>query len=327
MSKIEEALKRARSEKNLPVPQARRPETSGDGTGSSSAETDAETARGFDLILRNRLAGSVAKMRQGPLTDATALIERRIIVPDPRAEGAADAFREIRTKILRKAHGRNCVIMVTSVAPRAGTSFVSVNLGVAFALDAAKTALLVECNLRNAATARVVPTLADEQLLGLTDYLEQPDMDISGVIHPTGIERLRVIPAGQIREIPAEYFMSHRMRSLVDDIRGRYPDRFVILDSPPMTQAADAQTLAEMADYVVLVVPYGQVTNAQIDACLKAIDPKKLIGIVFNNEPRVEREVWRQIPREAVRLIRERAAYAWQRIVDSWTRLIGRLAH
>lgn len=327
MSKIEEALKRARLEKNLPVPQARLPTTSSHGISSSGTDDAAESARGFDLILRNRLAGSVAKMRQGPLTDPAALIERRIIVPDPRAEGAADAFREIRTKILRKAHGRNCVIMVTAVAPRAGTSFVSVNLGVAFALDAAKTALLVECNLRNPATARMVPALADEQPLGLTDYLEQPDMDIAGVIHPTGIERLRIIPAGQIREIPAEYFMSARMRSLVGNIRGRYPDRFVILDAPPMTQAADAQTLSEMADYVVLVVPYGQVTKAQIDTCLKAIDPKKLIGIVFNNEPRVEREVWRLVPQEAVRLVRETSMATWQRIAHSWTRLIGRLAH
>jgi len=326
MSKIEEALKRARLERNLPVPQQRLPAARDHGD-EPPANREAEVAQGSDLVLRGRFSGSLAKMRQGPVAEPTALIERRIIVPDPRAEGAADAFREIRTKILRRAHGRNCVIMVTSVAPRSGASFVALNLGVAFALDAAKTSLLVECNLRNPATAKLVPAIEKEQPAGLTDYLEQPDMDIANVIHPTGIERLRIIPAGEIREIPAEYFMSARMRSLVDNIRGRYPDRFVILDSPPMTQAADAQTLAEMADFVVLVVPYGRVTKGQIEDSVKAVDPKKLIGIVFNNEPRVERQVWSQIPQETARQIREAFSSAWQRVVHSWTRLTSRQAH
>jgi hypothetical protein len=42
-------------------------------------------------------------------------------------------------------------------------------------------------------------------------------------------------------------------------------------------------------------VPYGKVTNGQVDACVKSIDSKKLLGIVFNNEPIVPSIDWKEI--------------------------------
>jgi hypothetical protein len=43
---------------------------------------------------------------------------------------------------------------------------------------------------------------------------------------------------------------------------------------------------------VVLVVPYGRVTDSQIESSIKAIGDKKLAGVVFNNEPALPDPRW-----------------------------------
>jgi Mrp family chromosome partitioning ATPase len=120
-------------------------------------------------------------------------------------------------------------------------------------------------------------------------------MDVDEIIHPVGIERLRIIPSGGRREIPSEYFTSLKMKQLIESIKQRYRERYIILDAPPMTESADTQILAELCDYIVLVVPYGRVTESQVDVCAKAIGEKKLVGIVFNNEPVPPALKWRNI--------------------------------
>jgi Mrp family chromosome partitioning ATPase len=111
-------------------------------------------------------------------------------------------------------------------------------------------------------------------------------MDIADIIYPVGIPRLRVVPAGDHREVPVEYFTSARMQQLMQVVKQRYNERYVILDSPPISQSADLQILMELCDYVILVVPYGKVTEAQLADAAKTIGEKKLMGIVFNSEPR-----------------------------------------
>ncbi len=303
MSKIEKALRRARGDKSLVVVPG--------GQGASSAPSSATTS-GKDLTaaaetsvslqMREASAASIARMREPGLQDKSELLSRGIILPESAENGTVQAFREIRTKILQKTHGRNCVVMVTSVSGRAGASFVASNLGVAFAFDAGKTALIMDCNLRNPGLQKL---FSDPSLPGLTDYLESGNMDVADIIHPVGIERLRVIPAGKKREVPSEYFTSSLMKKLLHTLRQRYPERFVIIDAPPMSDTADTQILAEMCDYILLVVPYGKVTTAQVDSCIKALDAKKLLGTIFNNEPVLPRLDWNGILIAPLRFVRD----------------------
>jgi Mrp family chromosome partitioning ATPase len=122
--------------------------------------------------------------------------------------------------------------------------------------------------------------------------MENPEMDVADVIYPVGIERLRIIPSGGRREIPAEYFTSLKMKRLLDSVKQRYQERFVIIDAPPMTESADTQILSELCDFVILVVPYGRVTDNEIDSSIKAVGDKKLLGVVFNDEPSLPDSRW-----------------------------------
>lgn len=289
MSKIEKALGRARNEKGLVVVK-NQPPTGAPDNRSRDLVAPADVAP----VARSRAdsAAAIAQMKEPSLRDKSDLTLQRIIHPEIAENSTVQAFREIRTRILQKTHGQNCILMVTSVAGDSGSTFVTINLGVAFAFDAGKTALLVDCNLRNPGLQKLFSGKAP---LGITDYLEKADLEVTDIIHPIGIERLRVIPAGDRREIPSEYFTSIRMKQMLDSIRQRYAERFILIDAPPMSETADTQILAELCDYVLLVVPYGKATNGQVDTCLKSIDGKKLLGVIFNNEPNVPSLDWKQI--------------------------------
>src|SRR6266849_6440567 len=149
-----------------------------------------------------------------------------------------------------------------------------------------KTALLIDCNLK---TPSVHKLLANASAPGLTEYFENPDLDIKEIIHPVGIARYRVITAGKRREIIEEHFTSEKMKHLMDTLRRRYQERFIIMDGPPMSKIADIRILSDLADYVLVVARYGRSTNAQIANSLDAISEKKRLGIVFNEEPRIPR--------------------------------------
>jgi capsular exopolysaccharide synthesis family protein len=274
MSKIEKALKRAGDERgNLQVVPV--------------APAGGRTAPWRALLGQQiEVPETIFRMAENErkLLSAAELRERGIIHPQHTEEPAVQVFRELRTKINQQSQEQNAVILVAAVSKGNGASFIARNLAAAFAFDSAKTALLVDCNLRNPSVHQL---LANALLPGLTDYFENPGMDVSKIIHPVGIARFRAISTGGLREIPAEYFVSMKMRRLIDSLRERYSERFIILDGPPMSDIADARILSELSDYVLVVARHGRATNGQIESGLSAISNKKLLGIVFNDEPRI----------------------------------------
>jgi Mrp family chromosome partitioning ATPase len=236
-----------------------------------------------DLAQRASASRSIARMAESRALTTRELETRRMIHRDENSPEATNAFREIRTRLLALGGAHNFVTMVTPVSPKSGGSFVARNLAAAFAFDEAKTALLLDCNLRHPAQHKALGLEADHG--GLIDYLEKPEAEIQEVFYRTGIPRLRLIPAGRPREMSTEYFSSQRMRTLIDSLRHRYADRYIFLDGPAMKGAPDARILSDLADYVVVVAAYGRDTAAAIGQAVATIEPEKLAGVVFNHTP------------------------------------------
>lgn len=281
MSKIEKALNRAAADRKLVVAHPRA-EQSADAQQLAVVGTTGLVDDASD----NRSSETIARMQETSLRTPAELSTWGIISPEMGENAAIKPFRELRTKILQKTQGKNAVVMVTSVTHGSGASFVALNLSAAFAFDIGKTALLMDCNLQKQSLQRLFP---EPDVSGLTDYLDDPEVDISKIIHAVGVERLRVIPVGARREKGSEYFTSGKMKRLIDALRTRYPERFVIVDGPPILESADTQILGDLCDYVILVVSYGTVTSSQLERAVKAIDRNKLLGVVFNNEPQLPR--------------------------------------
>ncbi len=194
-------------------------------------------------------------------------------------KSALNHFRELRTKILAKVNRKNFCCLVSSVSTGGGASFVSANLAAAFSLDQTKSSLLIDCNLDDPSVNRLLPGDAE---LGLTDYLTNPDIQVSDIVHASGVPRLRVIPLGSHLESAAEHFASERMKKFVQEIRLRYPDRFIFIDAPQIS-TAESRILAELTDFSVLVIPYGKVTKQMIHEAADVVGEEKMMGMIFNN--------------------------------------------
>lgn len=209
------------------------------------------------------------------------LDELKIIHQNTKNDSLLKSMRELRTRVYEFSQAKNFICMVCSVVEKGGGSFVATNLASAIVLDKTKTAVLVDCNLYSASTDRLLPAPAN---VGLVDYLDDKNFAMADVIYASGIPRLRVLPLGDNVDGGTEKLTSERMKEALEELKNRYPDRYVIVDAPSVTDYdAEVRILSELCDLVVLVVPKGLVTREQLDKAVEAVDKHKLAAVIYNN--------------------------------------------
>ncbi len=191
-----------------------------------------------------------------------------------------ESFRRVRSRILYPDEGSTPprTILVTSATFSEGKSFVAANLGIVIAQGVDRHAMLIGCDFRNPALAKL---FAISGRYGLSDYL-QSDRTLDELIQPTSIERLSLLPAGQPPGNPAELLGSEKMIDLVDQMSSRYDDRLIVFDSPPMQAVSETLVLSKHVDGVVLVVRWGRSSRIELRRLVESIGRKKIIGVVFN---------------------------------------------
>lgn len=231
-------------------------------------------------LFKQSALSSIDNMAEPVCLSNDYLDAHKIIYPASTDLTTVDIFRDLRTRLLKLYRGDNKILLVCSVKPKGGASYVASNLAAAFAFDELKTSLLIDANIRK-------PYLHQHFYLqpehGLTDFLQEQVVGLDSIIYATGIPRLRLIPAGTPSTYAAEYFSSLRMQALLEVLKYRYKDRYIIADAPPVNSSPDTKILVGLVDAVLLVVPYGQVLEGQLDQAVQAIGEDKLLGVIFNN--------------------------------------------
>jgi Mrp family chromosome partitioning ATPase len=248
------------------------------------ATEDLDVGLGGALVPKTATARDIMRMRDASFFSDEELAARRIIYDNMEDTAVQAAFMNLRTNILRRCQNKGSVILVTTVSYDGGASFVSINLAAALAADETKTSLLVNCNMGKTG---VVDDLTDSDAKGVSDFIDNPELSAHEIIHPSGIRRVRIIPPGTKRNSYREFFTDKRWRKLIRELKHRYRDRYVIVDSPPLGQSATAETLQDVVDYVLIVVPYGKISDRQLKAATRQIPPEKVLGVVMNDTPNV----------------------------------------
>lgn len=243
---------------------------------NGSTDTDADQA-----LTSSRQ--SIARMPEGRALAPDQLLERRMIHAGLRDYHKLDLFRELRANVLHNSACRNPVILITGVSANCGTSFLARNLAVSIAFDEARTAILMDCNLRRPAVATTF--MLPEKSTGLSDLFGHGEQDAANIIHHSGVPRLRLIPAGNNILGGVEYFASVRMRALIQEVRSRYEDRCLVIDAPPALGSPDARILAEHADLVVIVAGEARHRAETIRRAAAVFPRERLAGVVFNHLP------------------------------------------
>ncbi|MBU5613485.1 XrtA-associated tyrosine autokinase [Geomonas azotofigens] len=246
----------------------------------------------MEKAARQRQQGEVEPARQVPRAPAAHTLPpqvpaARVLSPEnpflvtihePHSQ-AAEEYRKLKSVLVKLTDGNpfKNAIMVTSSVPGEGKSLTSLNLAVSLAQGLDHTVLLVDADLRRPSLHHY---LGFEPRAGLADILKG-EAAIEDAIIQTGIGKLAVIGSGAPVENPVELFTSQKMRALVDELKARYPDRYLIFDTSPVLLFAESRSLASVVDGVVFVVMERLASQAQIK---EAYDHLKgaVLGVVYN---------------------------------------------
>lgn len=191
----------------------------------------------------------------------------------------SEQFRMLKNNILFPEKGlppKN--IMVTSASPGEGKTFVATNLAATIAQNIDEYVLLIDCDLRAPFVDKVFGL---NNLPGLSEYLSQA-RPLSSLLVKTFLEKLTILPSGSIPPNPSELLSSEQMRRLLSEVKTRYNDRYVIIDTPPPYLTSETNALARHVDGIILVVRQGKTRKKEIENIIEIYGKEKIIGVVQN---------------------------------------------
>lgn len=242
----------------------------------------------------NGTAAPEAPKRRSKLVeiDLQRLAAAGYVTPTAPRSRLADEMRVIKRPLISNAQGRSAapiqaanLIMVTSALPGEGKTFMSINLAISIAMELDTTVLLVDADVAR-------PAIPDRLGLslekGLLDLLTRKDLDIPDVLLRTNVERLSVLPAGTPHSRATELLASEGMGRLVEELAGRYPDRLLIFDAPPLLSSTESRVLATHMGQVVVVVEADRTPHSRLTQALAAIEDCSVVMTVLNKIERSE---------------------------------------
>jgi MinD-like ATPase involved in chromosome partitioning or flagellar assembly len=156
-------------------------------------------------------------------------------------------------------------ILITSASPREGKTTVTLGLAMSFMFERGARVVLIDADMRSPELSRRM-NLADE--LGLLDYLENDELEVSDIVYPTSVDGVFAVPAGHPRITAPELIASERMRTFLKTLHGEGEDRIVIIDSGSVLASSETISLASHAGQILLVTAKGQTRRADLDDTL-----------------------------------------------------------
>jgi polysaccharide biosynthesis transport protein len=202
-----------------------------------------------------------------------------------------EGFRSLRTAMQVLLPRHNAVVVMTSVNPGDGKSFVSANTALTWA-RAGKQVILVGGDLRRPS----LPTYFEEASgrSGLSDLLREAadtkslniEERVETLLIPTKYRGLRLIASGFDAEDPADLLANSSLKRIIEALRSRAD--IVIIDSPPSMALVDASILAENSDGIIVIATVRGTDRTALVATVDLLRQNgiKTLGVVANQSRR-----------------------------------------
>ena len=200
---------------------------------------------------------------------------RLVAINEPAVVGA----ERLRTLASRLKHAQQQYaikkLLVTSAVPGEGKTLISANLAITLAMHRQKT-LLIDGDLRGGSLGALLNV---EEHTGLADWWETKDSIMTALCRAEQLP-LWVLPAGKYHDGPLGILESSDFVDLMAQLYAMFD--WIIIDTPPLTPFADAATLANLADAVLLITRQGFTPKKLLRQALKSIDGARIIATVLN---------------------------------------------
>lgn len=191
----------------------------------------------------------------------------------------AEQFRILKNNILFPAKGDPPKsIMITSTAPGAGKSFVAANLAISIAQNIDEHVFLMDCDLRSPS---IHSLFGFDEVEGLSEYLSEAK-PLSSLLVKTFLDKLTLLPAGKIPFNPSELLSSEQMRRLIQEVKLRYSDRYIIIDTPPPYLTSETNAISRQVDGIVIVIHQGKTRKKDVLDLVDIYGKEKILGVVYN---------------------------------------------
>jgi protein-tyrosine kinase len=291
LGKIADALEKSKKAKIASASKSERPRvTAGDRSPKRDTHLDAGD------ILKAEIASApkfdrprVATMDRSPKRDThfdagdilhdNNNIDKKMISFLMPQSYEAEQFKMLRTSILFPASGKPPrSIMVTSAVPGEGKSFVSANLAISIAQNIEEHVLIVDCDLRNPCIHK---QFGFGSVTGLSEYLSN-STPLGSLFLKTKINKLSILPGGKSPHNPSELLSSQQMSKLLEEVKVRYGNRYIVIDSPPPRLTAETSVIARQVDGIILVVKHRHTNREAVEDLFKILGKEKILGVVLN---------------------------------------------
>lgn len=221
--------------------------------------------------------------------DFRALRQNGLITPDNMTSAISNEFRGIKRKLLQKVRDPQTraavsnLIMVTSSLPGEGKTFSSINLALSLAAERGLQVLLIDADVIRPSVGNMFVSPPTE---GLTDLLTGRVGHVSDVLHRcSDIPNLAVIFAGNPSSNTPELISSGKMANLCRELSARYPDRVIVLDTPPVLASSEPAILASYVHHLIMVVSADQTDRHQLRKSLESVASCQSVSLLFNKAP------------------------------------------
>lgn len=183
-----------------------------------------------------------------------------IVVKEKSRNVINEAFRVVRTNLefMARKEEKGKVIMLTSINPESGKTFIAMNLAASFAIKGKKT-LVIDLDLRKALLSGYVGS----PKLGIADYLgHQIDRWQSAIVKEESRDNLDVFPVGTMPPNPTELLFDERLEQLLETLSAQYD--YVFIDCPPVEIVADTSIISKLVNMTLFVVRAGLLDRSML---------------------------------------------------------------
>lgn len=196
---------------------------------------------------------------------------------DRPTEGPIEEFRTLRTRLNHmKSLQPISSVVITSPSPSEGKSMTAANLAIAEAHISGNNTLLADFDFRR---PTVHSLFGIHRSPGLTEYL-QGKARLHEIIHKVSGTNLCIMPAGEAVTNPQELLNLRQVKLLLNRLPAVF--NWILLDTPPLLFAADANHLSTLCNGTLLVVRLGQTTIDSVTRAMSSLCNNNVLGVHVN---------------------------------------------